>query len=160
MFYISTIKDQTTLTVSKSGQTSLVQQERTSKRADCPPFIQPPDLPQKMLPNYWRFQVQVLAAISNIKCQEYVLLIIWPQLTFSAMEYFWDPDINYPAPIPIIAHAYLLLTLSSMHALTSPPGINHFTHRTQPSRYNLDSTYTQGTDAQLTPRNDRAAPRA
>jgi hypothetical protein len=76
------------LTVSKPGQTSLVQQERTAKRADYPQFIKPPDLPQTMLPNYWRFQVRVLAAISNIKYQEYVLLIIWPQLTFSAMEYF------------------------------------------------------------------------
>jgi hypothetical protein len=47
-----------------------------------------------------------------------------------------------------------------MHALSSPPGINHFTHRTQPSRYDLIGAYTQGTDAQLTPRNPRAAPRA
>jgi hypothetical protein len=38
-----------------------------------------------------------------------------------------------------------------MHALSSLPGINHFTHRTQPSRNNLNSAYTQGTDAQLTP---------
>jgi hypothetical protein len=72
------IKDQITLTVSKPGQTSLAQQERIAKRTDCPQFIKPPDLPQKMLPNYWRFRVRVLAAISNIKYQEYVLLIIWP----------------------------------------------------------------------------------
>jgi hypothetical protein len=69
----------------------------------------------------------------------------------------WDPDINFPAPI--IVHAYLLLTLSSIHALSSPPGINHLTHRTQQSRYNYIGAYTQGTDAQLTPRNPRAAPR-
>jgi hypothetical protein len=47
-----------------------------------------------------------------------------------------------------------------MHALSSPPGINHFTHRTQPSRYNRIGAYTQGTDAQLTPRDQRVAPRA
>jgi hypothetical protein len=46
----------------------------------------------------------------------------------------WDPGINYPALIPIIAHAYLLLMLSPMHALSSPPGINHFTHRTVHNR--------------------------
>jgi hypothetical protein len=72
----------------------------------------------------------------------------------------WDPDINYPAVVPIIAHAYVLLTLRSMHALSSPPGISYFTHRTQPSRYNYIGAYTQGTDAQLTTRNDRAAPPA
>jgi hypothetical protein len=48
----------------------------------------------------------------------------------------------------------------SMHALPSPPRTNHFTHRTQPSRYNCVSAYMQGTDAQLTPRNTSAAPRA
>jgi hypothetical protein len=85
-----------------------------------------------------------------MKYREYVLLFIWPQLTISQWN-IWDPDINYPASIPIIAHAYLLLALSSMHALSSLPGINHFTHRTQPSRNNLNSAYTQGTDAQLTP---------
>jgi hypothetical protein len=66
------------LTVSKPGRTSLVQQERTAKRGDCPQFIKPPDFPQKMVPNYWRFQVRILAAASNIKYLEYVLLIIWP----------------------------------------------------------------------------------
>jgi hypothetical protein len=136
-----------------------VQQERTAKRAGCPQFIKPPDLPQKMLPTYWRFQFQILAAISNIKYQEYALLIIWPNRHFQPWN-IWDPDINYPAPIPIIVHAYLLLTLSSMHALSSAPGISHFTHRTQPSRYNLIGAYAQGTDAQLTPRNDRAGSRA
>jgi hypothetical protein len=30
-----------------------------------------------------------------------------------------------------------------MHALSSPPGINHFTHRAQPSRYDLIGAYTQ-----------------
>jgi hypothetical protein len=45
----------------------------------------------------------------------------------------WDPDINYPAPIPIIVRADLILPLSSMHALFSPPGIYYLTHRTQPS---------------------------
>jgi hypothetical protein len=33
------------------------------------------------------FNPSLLSAISNIKYREYVLLIIWPQLTFSAMEY-------------------------------------------------------------------------
>jgi hypothetical protein len=47
-----------------------------------------------------------------------------------------------------------------MHALSSPPGINHFTHRTHPTRNNCVSAYTQGTDVQLTPRNTGAAPRA
>jgi hypothetical protein len=94
-----------------------------------------------------------------MKYREYVLLIIWPQLTFSPWN-IWDPDINYPALIPIIVHAYLLLTLSSMYALSSPPGINYLTHRPEPTRYNCTGAYTQGTDAQLTPRNDRAAPRA
>jgi hypothetical protein len=89
-----------------------------------------------MLSIIGRFQAQVLSAISNIKYWEYVLLIIWPQLTFRPWN-FWDPDINNPAHIPIIAHAYLLLTLSSMHALSSPPGINYLTHRNQPARYNL-----------------------
>jgi hypothetical protein len=109
------------LTVSKPGQKSLVQQERTAKRADRPQFtkradrpqfIKPPDLPQKMLPNYWRFQVRVLAAVSNIKYQEYVQLIVWPNCHLQPWN-IWDPDINYPAPIPIIVHAYILLTLSS-----------------------------------------------
>ena len=72
----------------------------------------------------------------------------------------WESDINYLAHIPIIVHAYLQVTLRSMHALSSPPGINLVTHHTQESRYNCNGAYTQGTDAQLTPRNDRAAPRA
>jgi hypothetical protein len=59
----------------------------------------------------------------------------------------------HPALIPIIVHAYLLLTISSMHALSSPPGINYLTHCTQPSRYNYIGAYSQETDAQLTPRN-------
>jgi hypothetical protein len=50
----------------------------------------------------------------------------------------WDPDINYPAPIPIIAHAYLLLTLSSMHALTSRRGST--TSRTVHNRQGTTST--------------------
>jgi hypothetical protein len=33
------------------------------------------------------FMTGFLSAISNIKYREYVLLIIWPQLTFSDMEY-------------------------------------------------------------------------
>jgi hypothetical protein len=33
------------------------------------------------------FMTGCLSAISNIKYREYVLLIIWPQLTFSDMEY-------------------------------------------------------------------------
>jgi hypothetical protein len=99
------------------------------------------------------FKTGLLSAFSNIKYREYVLSIFWPQLTFSASEYL-DPDISYLALIPIIAHAYLLLTLSSMHALFSPPGINDLTHRTQPPRYNYIGAYTQGTDTQLTPRNE------
>jgi hypothetical protein len=47
--------------------------------------------------------------LQDIKYQEYVLLIIWPQLSVSPWN-IWDPDINYPALIPIIVHAYLLLT--------------------------------------------------
>jgi hypothetical protein len=85
----------------------------------------------------------------DMKYGESVLLIIWPQFTFSPWN-IWDPDINYPL-IPIVEHAYLLLTLSSMHALSSPPGISHLTHRTQLSRYNPIGAYSQGTDAQLTP---------
>jgi hypothetical protein len=64
-----------------------VQQERAAKRADCPQFIKPPDLPQKMLLNQLPISRPDLSAISNIKYREYVLLVIWPQLTFSAMEY-------------------------------------------------------------------------
>jgi hypothetical protein len=63
----------------------------------------------------------------------------WPLLPWN----IWDPDINYPALIPIIAHAYLQLTLGSMHALSSPPGINHLTHRTHPTRNNCVSAHTQ-----------------
>jgi hypothetical protein len=33
------------------------------------------------------FKTGFLSAISNIKYRDYVILIIWPQLTFSAMEY-------------------------------------------------------------------------
>jgi hypothetical protein len=47
-----------------------------------------------------------------------------------------------------------------MHALSFPPEINHLTHRTHPTRNNFVSAYTQGTDAQLTPRNTGVAPRA
>jgi hypothetical protein len=93
------------------------------------------------------------------KYQEPVRLISdpnWPLLPWNIC----NPGINYPALIPIIARAYLLLTLSPMHALSSPPGINRFTHRTQSSRYNRIGAYTQGTDAQPTPRDLRAAPRA
>jgi hypothetical protein len=89
--------------------------------------------------------------------QEHVQLIAGPNWHLLPWN-IWDPDINYPALIPLIAHAYLQLALCSMHALSSPPGIDYFTHRTQPSRYNCIGAYTQGTDAQLTPRNHRAAP--
>jgi hypothetical protein len=78
----------------------------------------------------------------DMKYQEYVLLNIWPQLTFSPWN-IWDPDINYPALIPIIAPAYLLLASNSMHALYSPPGINYLADRTQPSRYNPIGANTQ-----------------
>jgi hypothetical protein len=47
-----------------------------------------------------------------------------------------------------------------MHALSSPQGINHLTHRIHPTRNNCVSAHTQRTDAQLTPRNTGAAPRA
>jgi hypothetical protein len=93
------------------------------------------------------------------KYREHVRLISVPNWHLLPWN-IWDPDFNYPALIPIIAHAYLLLTLCSMHALSSPPGINHFTHRTQPSRCNCAGAYTQGNDAQLSPRITSAAPRA
>jgi hypothetical protein len=65
------------LTVSKPGQTSLVQQERTAKRADCSQFIKPPDLPQKMLPKqlaisspgfggYFKYQIPGIRAINYL----------------------------------------------------------------------------------------------
>jgi hypothetical protein len=95
----------------------------------------------------------------SLNIKEHVRLICGPNGHLLPWN-IWDPDVNYPALIPIIAHAYLQLTLCSMHDLSSPPGINHFTHRTQSSRYNYVGAYTQGTDAQLTPRNNRAAPRA
>jgi hypothetical protein len=65
----------------------------------------------------------------DVKYRKYVLLIIWPQLTFSPWN-IWDPDINYPALIPIIVQEYLLLTLRPIHALSSLLRINHVTHRT------------------------------
>jgi hypothetical protein len=152
LYLCLSINDQIILTVSKPGQTSLVQQERIAKRSDCTQFIKPPKLPQRMLPIIGRFQAQVLLAISIIKHREYVLLILWPQLTFRPWN-TWDPDINNPASIQIIVHAYLLLTLSSMHALSFPPGINHFTDRIQQSRYNLTvrtrKTRRAKTDEQL-----------
>jgi hypothetical protein len=116
-------------------------------------------LPKRCYQINCQFQDRVLSAISNIKYREYVLLIICPNWHFQPRN-IWDPDTNYPATIPIIEHAYLLLTVCSMHALSSPPGINYFTHRTQQTRYRLIGAYTQGTDAQLTSRNHRAAPRA
>jgi hypothetical protein len=64
-----------------------------------------------------------------------------------------DPDINYPALIPIITHAYLLLTLRPMHALSSLQGINLVTYRTYQARYSLTvpthKTRSATTDAQL-----------
>jgi hypothetical protein len=62
-----------------------------------------------MLPIIGRFQAQVSSAISNINYRDYALLIFWSQLTFRLWN-IWDPDINNPAHIPIITHAYLLLT--------------------------------------------------
>jgi hypothetical protein len=97
---------------------------------------------------YFEYQISGICAINYLASTDIL-----------AMENLGS-DINYPAHIPIIVHAYLLLTLSPMHALFSPPGINHFTHRTQQSRYRLIGAYTRGADAQLTPRDHRAAPRA
>jgi hypothetical protein len=90
-------------------------------------------------------QAQTCGHVADLSISHYGLQWSPPDQPWN----IWDPDINYPAHIPIIVQAYLLL--SPMHALFPPPGINHFTHRTQQSRYRLIGAYTQGTDAQLTP---------
>jgi hypothetical protein len=151
-------KQRSNNTYSCSRMIKLAQATRAQKTASSNMARKPcASLPQRCYQINCQFRVR--SFIGCLKYREYVLLLIWPQLTFQPWN-IWDPDINYPAHILIIGHAYLLLTLSSMHALSSTPGINHFTHRTQPSRYNLIGAYSQGTDVQMTPRNDRAAPRA
>jgi hypothetical protein len=140
MFYIATSKDQRRLSVDPFNQTSSSLKNAKTCLIKCGRASPVRACLRRCYQINCQFQDRLFSAISKDQLPGICAINYLAPSDFFCHGIFWT-DINYPALSPIIAHSYLLLTFCSMNALSSPPGINHLTHRTQQSRYNYIGAY-------------------